>query len=150
MSKVKLTSTFVSNLKALPSKMTSGMQKRLKSIIRSLCTYSKRYVLSHEVKICAKIQILELFSKTQHATHLLKLVDEMYKYEMDLAIIVEDSEWTWFHLQTDVHTYQQTDRVKLVYSHQLHWGSINIIQGEFSGPIWLMNFYCDKILFNNG
>ena len=35
----------------------------------------------------------------------------MCKYEMDLASIVEDTEWTWFGLQT----YGQTDRLKTVY-----------------------------------
>ena len=41
------------------------------------------------------------FHTTQHARHLLKLVDEMCKYEMDLASIVEDTEQTWFCPQTD-------------------------------------------------
>ena len=40
-------------------------------------------------------------------THLLKLLDKMCKYEMDLASIVEDTEQTRF--------CPQTDKVKPVY-----------------------------------
>ena len=43
-------------------------------------------------------------------THLLKLVDKMCKYEMDLASIVEDTE------QTDRQTDWQTYKVKPVYT----------------------------------
>ena len=43
-------------------------------------------------------------------THLLKLVDKMCKYEMDLASIVEDTE------QTDGQTDGQTYKVKRVYT----------------------------------
>ena len=31
-----------------------------------------------------------------HATHILKLLDKMCKYEMDQASIVADTEWTRF------------------------------------------------------
>ena len=51
-------------------------------------------MLSHEVKQFGKL-------KTKHRTHLLKLVDKMCKYKMDPTSIVEDTEWTQFHLQTD-------------------------------------------------
>ena len=37
-----------------------------------------------------------LILKTSHATHFLKLLDKMCKYEMDPASIVEDTEWTRF------------------------------------------------------
>ena len=61
----------------------------------------------------------KIFQKTQHATHLLKLVDKMCKYEMDPASIVEDTERTRFCPQTDRRTDGQTDRrtddVKPVY-----------------------------------
>ena len=43
MSKVTLTITFVWNLKALVFKITSGMRKRSKSLIRSLCTNLMRH-----------------------------------------------------------------------------------------------------------
>ena len=49
----------------------------------------------------------------------MKLVDKMCKYEMDLASIMEDTEWTLFHLQTGRqmggHTDGQTDGVKAAY-----------------------------------
>ena len=41
-----------------------------------------------------KILNFIIFHMTQHATHLLKLVDMMCKYKMDLASIVEDTEQT--------------------------------------------------------
>ena len=39
------------------------------------------------------------------------MLNKKCKYEMDSASIVEDTERTWFHLQTD----RQTDKVKPVY-----------------------------------
>ena len=56
-----------------------------------------------------------IFYKTQPATHHLKLFDEMCKYEMDPASIVEDTEWIRFCPQMDRRTDRQTDRVKPVY-----------------------------------
>ena len=40
-------------------------------------------------------------------THLLKLLDKIFKYEMDLTSIAEDTEWTRF--------CPRTDKVKPVY-----------------------------------
>ena len=51
----------------------------------------------------------KIFQETQHATHLLKLVDKMCKYEMDPTSIVEDTERTRFCPQTDRRTDGQTD-----------------------------------------
>ena len=53
----------------------------------------------------------------------------MYTYEMDVASIVEDTEWTRFGLQTDGwmdggmvrQMNRQMDKVKPVYLLQLHW-----------------------------
>ena len=42
-------------------------------------------------------------------THLLKLLDNMCKHEMDLASIVEDTEWTRLCPQTDGQTERQMD-----------------------------------------
>ena len=39
--------------------------------------------------------------KHLQATHLLNMLDKMYKYEMDPVSIVEDTERTRFHLQMD-------------------------------------------------
>ena len=60
-------------------------------------------------KEIAKNSNFRIFHKTQHATHLLKLVDKMYKYEMDLPGIVEDTERTRFCPQTDRGTDRGTD-----------------------------------------
>ena len=52
--------------------------------------------------IWQKFKLLIFFiQKTQHATHILKLVDKICKYEMNLASIVEDTEQTQFGLQRD-------------------------------------------------
>ena len=54
-----------------------------------------------------KIQILQ---QTLHATHFLKLLDKMHKYEMDPASTVEDGERTWFRPQTPGQTDERTAR----------------------------------------
>ena len=59
-----------------------------------------------------KFQILK---RALHATHLLKLLDKMCKYEMDPMSIVEDTERTRFCPQTDRRTDGQTDKVIPVY-----------------------------------
>ena len=56
---------------------------------------------SNLVKFCKK-------KKTLHSTDILKLLEKLYKYEMDPASIVEDAKRGWFHPQTN-------GRVKLVY-----------------------------------
>ena len=57
---------------------------------------------SHKFKKIAKISL--------HATHLLKLLDKMCKYEMDPMRILEDTERTRFCPQTDRRTDGRTDR----------------------------------------
>ena len=37
----------------------------------------------------------------QHVTHSLKSADKICEYKLDLASIVEDTDWTQFGLQTD-------------------------------------------------
>ena len=58
---------------------------------------------SHQIpsqnKTKSKLQFLknsnfEILQQTLHATHLLKLLDKMYKYEMDPTRIVGAIEWT--------------------------------------------------------
>ena len=56
------------------------------------------------LKNLPKFAILSIMNQTGHATHLLKLLDKMCKYEMDPASIVEDTE-----LHDSVHRWQ-TDR----------------------------------------
>ena len=60
-----------------------------------------------------------ILKRALHATHLLKLLDKMCKYEMDLMSIVEDTEWTRFCPQTDRRTDGQGDIS--IPPFQLHW-----------------------------
>ena len=72
----------------------------------------KSYWIPTQKKTKSKLQIWRIrqnfkfliLKQTLHATHLLKLLDKMCKYEMDPMSIVEDTEWTRFCPQTDRHT----------------------------------------------
>ena len=65
-------------------------------------TKSKLQILKNS----PKFHICKILKQTLHATHLLKLLDKMCKYEMDPTSTVEDTEGTGFCPQTD----RQTDR----------------------------------------
>ena len=60
----------------------------------------------HKVKVANSKNLPKIFwnfenkNKKLNVTHLLKLLDKMCKYEMDLVSIVEDAEWTRFCPQT--------------------------------------------------
>ena len=92
---------------------------------------SKQDSQSYKSKEFAKTYIFLILKTTLHTTHLLKLLDKVCKYEMDLASIVEDTEQTWFCPQkdrwTDVRTDGHRDKVKPVYppSTSLSRGIIN-------------------------
>ena len=77
------------------------------------------------LKKLPKIQILEFWKKKKKkldATHPLKLLDMMCKYEMDPASIVEDTEQTRFCPQMDGRTDRRTDGRKTSKPcFQLHW-----------------------------
>ena len=62
---------------------------------------------SYKLKEFAKIWNVLILKQTLHATHLLKLLDKVCKYEMGPTSIVEDTEPISF--------YGQTDKVKPVY-----------------------------------
>ena len=64
------------------------------------------------LKKIAKNSTLEILQKTLHAPHLLKLLDKIYKYEMDPTSIVEVTEQTQFHPQMDGQPYSRMDDVK--------------------------------------
>ena len=53
------------------------------------------------LKNLPKFHIFLILTQTLHATHLLRLLDKMRKYEMDLTSIVEDTVQTRFCPQTD-------------------------------------------------
>ena len=80
---------------------------------------------SYKFKEFAKTSNFRILKKKKplHMTHLLKLLDEMYKYKMDPTSIVEDTEWTLFCPQID----KQTDRQSRwnQYTHlQLCWAGV--------------------------
>ena len=75
----------------------------------------RRQSQSYKFKEFAKITSVWILKQTLHATHLLKLLDKMCKYEMDLTSVVEDTERTRFCPQRDKRTDGQTDKVKPVY-----------------------------------
>ena len=70
----------------------------------------RRQSQSYKFKKFAKISNLWILKRALHATHILKLLDKMCKYEMDPMSIVEDTERTRFCPQTDRRTrwYQYT------------------------------------------
>ena len=80
------------------------------------------------LKNSPKFQIYEFWKKALQATHFLKLLDKMCKYEMDPMSIVEDTEWTRFCPQTDRRTDGQGDtsippfqlRWSGGYNHEIH------------------------------
>ena len=75
----------------------------------------RRQSQSYKFKKIAKISNFWILKLALHATHLLKLLDKMCKYEMDPMSIVEDTERTRFCPQTDRRTDGQTDKVIPVY-----------------------------------
>ena len=70
----------------------------------------RRQSQSYKFKKFAKISNFRILKRALHATHLLKLLDKMCKYEMDPMSIVEDTERTRFCPQTDRRTDGRTDR----------------------------------------
>ena len=66
-----------------------------------------------------KISNFWILKRALHATHLLKLLDKMCKYEMDPMSIVEDTERTRFCPQTDRRTDGQGDTS--IPPFQLRW-----------------------------
>ena len=64
----------------------------------------KKTSQSYKFKEFAKISNFLVLKQTLHATHLLKLLDKMFKYEMDPTSIVEDTERKRFCPQTDRRT----------------------------------------------
>ena len=70
------------------------------------------------------------FAITLHVTHLLKLLDKMYKYWLDPTSIVEDTEWTRIRPQMDRYMDGcQTDR-------QTRWNHYNFFNFIKQG-VWL-------------
>ena len=82
-------------------------------------TKSKLQIL----KKLPKIQILKILPDTLHTTHLLKLLDKIYKYEMDPTRTAGATERTGDAGWTD----GRMDGVKPIYPQQLHNGLSHIL-----------------------
>ena len=74
----------------------------------------RRQSQSHKFKKIAKMSNFWIVKQALHATHHLKLLNEMCKYKMDPMSIVEDTEQIRFSPQTDRRT-DETERVIPVY-----------------------------------
>ena len=59
---------------------------------------------SQKLQIKKKLTKIQILKKTLDATHLLKLLDKMYKYEMDPTRTVGATEWTQDVWRTDGRT----------------------------------------------
>ena len=62
-----------------------------------------------QIKKNAKNSNFEIFQRTLHSTHLLMLLDKMYKYEMDPTRTVGATERTWNAGRTDGRMEGRTD-----------------------------------------
>ena len=69
----------------------------------------KRQSQRYKFQKCAKTSHFLILQQPIHATHLLKLLDKMGKYEIDLTSIAEDTERTQFCPQTEGQTDRLTD-----------------------------------------
>ena len=96
----------------------------------------RRQSQRYKFKKFAKISNFWILKWVLHATHLLKLLDKMCKYEMDTMSIVEDTERTRFCPQTDRRTDGQGDTSILPF--QLRWsgGYSYCIRLQFSTLSW--------------
>ena len=79
---------------------------------------------SYKFKNIGKNSNFEILKETLHATHLLKMLDKMYKYEMDPTKTVGVTERTRDAGRTDGRTDGWTDGVKPIYppTTLLCWG----------------------------
>ena len=93
-------------------------------------------------KEIAKNSSFRICHKTQHATHLLKLVDKICKYEMDMASIVDDTQWTRFFPQTDRWTNGQGEAsVPRVISKFVGWPWKTIRHLLYAAPSFVLHFF---------
>ena len=70
----------------------------------------RRQSQSYNFQKLAKILNFKIWLETLHAKHLMKLLDKMYKYEMDPTRTVGATERTQDAGRTDGRTDGQTDR----------------------------------------
>ena len=79
----------------------------------------RRQSQSYKFEEFAKISNFWIFKQTLHATHFLKLLDQMCKYEIDPMSIVEDTERIRFCRQTEGRTDGQGETS--IPPFQLRW-----------------------------
>ena len=107
------TSKFKSKLEQL-ERLRSEDTPRCLMITHTIESYwikvKRRQSQSYKFKKIAKISNFWILKRALQSTHLLKLLDKMCKYEIDLMSIVEDTERTRFCPQKDRRTrwYQYT------------------------------------------
>ena len=112
--------TLVSYLMALTRKNEPKNAKARLSYIGS--QVKRRQSQSYKFKEFDKISIFCILKQPLHATHLVKLLDKMCKYEMDPMSIVENTERTRFCPQTDRRTDGQCETNILPLSTSLKRG----------------------------
>ena len=74
---------------------------------------------NHKFQNISKNSNFKILQEFLHPTHFLKLLDKMYKYEMDPTRTVDATEQTWDAGRMDRQTDGQTDGVKQIYPQQL-------------------------------
>ena len=99
-----------------------------------------------------KFQIFWILKPALHATHLLKLLDKMCKYEMDPMSIIEDTERTRFCPQTDRWTDGQGDTSIPPFQPQTdrrtRWYQYTPLSTSLKrGGIIIMMYYLDCVPF---
>ena len=85
------------------------------SVIHIRSQVKTRQSPSYKFQKIAKNLYFEIMQQTLHLTHLLKLLDKMYKYEMDPTRTVGATERTRDVGRTDKQMDRRTDGVKPVY-----------------------------------
>ena len=82
-----------------------------------------RWSQSYKFKKLSKLQIFKILQLTLHVTHLLKLLDKMYKYEMDptrtVSVIERTRDAGRTDRRTDVSQYEQTHNMMQVWTGKL-------------------------------
>ena len=81
----------------------------------------KRQSQSYKLLKIAKNSNFEILQETLHTTHLLELLDKMYKYDMDPIRTVDATEWTRDAGRMDGRTDRRTEGVKPIYNFVV-WG----------------------------
>ena len=102
---------------------------------------------SYKFKKIAKNSILEILQETLHATHLLKLLGMMYKYEMDPTRTVGAMERTWDAGWTAGRTEGQTEgrcENNIPPNNFIVWGYNNMFNSQ--STLGLMSIHVNLLM----